>query len=328
MASERGGDDGGGGGARRGAVRRHRRRSRHRLHRGDVGEPALADKPLYLADGSKTDTLLDAGLPAASQTIIFTNSVGTVAAAPAGAAFDLFQSRYQSEFGKDRQLRFHRQRLRRRVRRRGRRGVRRAERQQQLRRSHGRQRPVAPGERDEAEASGIGWSAIKNGLTSGDRNVDIVGVSGPLDFDVSTGQAPAAIEIRKPSQDMVTCAAQGDSPPCITRLAVGQPTPNCRPGWHTRAHGIQEDPGCVSAEGPDFSSTGARSSTARTPRAPNRSARASRGPPRATSPSRLAFRTSATWWRITPTTTRRTSRSSRRTSSPRRTPSTSRPRLR
>ena len=188
------------------------------------GEPALADKPLYLADGSKTDTLLDAGLPTASQTIIFTNSVGTVAAAPAGAALDLFQSRYQSEFGKDPanfaftangyDAVFV-----------GAAGVVYAA---QNDNNNYDGRTVAEGlshlvSGAEAEASGIGWSAIKNGLTSGDRNIDIVGVSGPLDFDVSTGQAPAAIEIRKPSQDMVTCAAQGDSPPCIIRLAVAQP---------------------------------------------------------------------------------------------------------
>ena len=155
------------------------------------GEPALADKPLYLADGSKTDTLLDAGLPAASQTIIFTNSVGTVAAAPAGAAFDLFQSRYQSEFGKDPanfaftangyDAVFV-----------GAAGVVYAA---QNDNNNYDGRTVAEGlshliSGAAAEASGIGWSAIKNGLTSGDRNIDIVGVSGPLDFDVSTGQAP------------------------------------------------------------------------------------------------------------------------------------------
>jgi hypothetical protein len=74
-----------------------------------------------------------------------------------------------------------------------------------------------------ADASAIGWSTIKSALTSGERRVDIVGVSGPLDFDVAIGQAPAAIEIWKPSQDMATCSAQGNMPPCIVRLALSQP---------------------------------------------------------------------------------------------------------
>ncbi len=189
-----------------------------------AAEPALADKPLYLADGSKTDTLLDAALPTASKNIIFTNAVGTVAASPEGATFSLFQSRYQSEWGKDPanfaftangyDAVFV-----------GSAGVVYAA--QSGNNYDGRTVTEGlarlVGGAVSAEASAIGWSTIKNALTSGDRRVDIVGVSGPLDFDVATGQAPAAIEIWKPSQDSVSCSAQGTTAPCIIRLELANP---------------------------------------------------------------------------------------------------------
>lgn len=189
-----------------------------------AAEPVLADKPLYLADGSKTDTLLDAALPVASKNIIFTNAVGTVAASPEGATFTLFQSRYQSEWGKDPanfsftangyDAVFV-----------GSAGVVYAA--QSGNNYDGRTVTEGLarliGGSVAAEASAIGWSTIKNALTSGERRVDIIGVSGPLEFDVSTGQAPAAIEIWKPSQDSVTCSAQGATAPCIIRLDLANP---------------------------------------------------------------------------------------------------------
>ena len=41
------------------------------------------------------------------------------------------------------------------------------------------------------------WSAGKNAMTKGDRTMNVEGISGPLDFNVDTGEAPGPIEVWK-----------------------------------------------------------------------------------------------------------------------------------
>jgi branched-chain amino acid transport system substrate-binding protein len=190
-----------------------------------AAEPGLATRPLLLADGSKTDSLLDVTLPVSSQQIIFNNAVGTVAAPPAGPAFNLFAGNYQSEFGNDPansaftangydavyvgaaalvyaaaggNVNFDGRHV-----------------------AEGMSKLV--GGAPIANTGSLAWAEIKQGLTTGARQIDITGVSGPLDFDVDTGQAEAAIEIWKPSSDQVACQAQGNNAPCILRLDIIPP---------------------------------------------------------------------------------------------------------
>ena len=47
-----------------------------------------------------------------------------------------------------------------------------------------------------------GWTAAKKGLTSGQRSINVNGVSGNLDFEAATGEAPAPIEVWKPTPDL------------------------------------------------------------------------------------------------------------------------------
>jgi ABC-type branched-subunit amino acid transport system substrate-binding protein len=188
-------------------------------------EPTLAALTLLLADGSKTDTLLDTNLPVSSQNIIFQQAVGTVAAPPEGPAFNLFQSNYQTEFGADPansaftangyDAVFV-----------GAAGV-------VFAAANGNNnydgRTVAEGMSrlvngaPIAQSGALGWAEIKAGLTTGEQIIEFTGVSGPLDFDVATGQAPAAIEIWKPSNSSVECGTEGESAPCIIRLDIIDP---------------------------------------------------------------------------------------------------------
>ena len=183
--------------------------------------------PLYLADGSKNDALLDSMLPQTSKDIIFNNTVGTVAAGAEGSAFDLFRTQYNMEFpsgaadnaftanGYDAIFV-------------GAAGVVFAA---QGGNNNYDGRNVAEGLSRLVGGSvgvqlgGLEWPNLKNGVTQGERRVDITGVSGPLDFDVALGQAPAAIEIWRPSMDMLECDAMGggEDPPCFIRLTLISP---------------------------------------------------------------------------------------------------------
>ena len=184
-----------------------------------AAEPSIADLPIYLADGSKNNSLLASpDLPV--QTIVFNQTVGTTPASPEGPAFELFRANYQQEFGADpADSSFT---------------------------AHGydavyvgaagvvfasQDGPAYDG-RDVAfglshlvtgqsvPLGKLDWPNVKNGLTTGERTINIVGVSGELDFDVNTGQAPAPVEIWQPSNDPVAC---NNAAPCFDRLGVVTP---------------------------------------------------------------------------------------------------------
>ena len=64
------------------------------------------------------------------------------------------------------------------------------------------------------------WPEIRNELTTGEQEIDIVGISGPLDFDTTTGQPEGAIEVWKPSNQAADCP---DGAPCFDTLETIQP---------------------------------------------------------------------------------------------------------
>ena len=182
--------------------------------------PAIATKPLFLADGSKTDSLLDPEFAPEIKTIIFSQSIGTVAAAPAGPDYDLFAASYKSEFqstaansafvanGYDAVYV-------------GAAAV--------VFAAQGgpayNGRHVAGGlarlvNGTQVRVGKITWSDVKSGLTTGNKEINIVGVSGPLDFDVSIGDAPAPIEVWNPSDQAGDCDS---SPPCFEVLGTFSP---------------------------------------------------------------------------------------------------------
>jgi len=184
--------------------------------------PALASRPLYLADGSKNEGLLDPKLAADVRTIIYDQTFGTVAAAPEGPLFDVFQASYKSEFG----------------------GTDPANSAftangydaaylgaaalvyaaqtgaafDGLGIAEGLARLVPGGPK--VDVGKTQWGALKGYLTSGERKADITGISGALDFDASTGEAPAPIEIWQPTTLSTACNGK---PPCFRRLAVVTP---------------------------------------------------------------------------------------------------------
>jgi ABC-type branched-subunit amino acid transport system substrate-binding protein len=61
------------------------------------------------------------------------------------------------------------------------------------------------------------WAAAKAGMTSGAKEIDITGISGPLDFDTDVGEAPAAMEVWDPTADC------GGGEPCFAELATIDP---------------------------------------------------------------------------------------------------------
>jgi branched-chain amino acid transport system substrate-binding protein len=188
-----------------------------------AGEPNLSGKPLYLADGSKNASIIDPALPTSVQDIVFADAVGTVTAPPEGPLFNLFQSSYQTEFGSDPAenaftanaydavfvgaaglvfamdsgggTNYDGRNV-----------------------AEGMSRLV--GGPELVEIGQLEWSNVKNGLTTGEKRIDIEGISGPLDFDITTGEAPAAIEIWKPSNSPVDC---GTADSCFARLEIVSP---------------------------------------------------------------------------------------------------------
>ncbi len=185
--------------------------------------PGLAAVPLYLTDGSKDrDVLLNDNLDASVKAIVYGQVVGTAPAGPdpTSAAFNLFSANYQAAFNADptgfafvsnaydagyvgaagivwaaldtkaydgRNV------------------------------AAGMARLIA-GSR--VEVGKTQWSAIKSGLTTGAKQIDIVGISGDLDFDPAIGEAVAPIEVWQPTDVAAEC---GGSPPCFKELARVEP---------------------------------------------------------------------------------------------------------
>lgn len=165
--------------------------------------PAISGLPLFLTDGSKdADILLDESLDAAVKNIIFNQVVGTAPAGPdpASSAFNVFSANYESAFDENPSgfafvaNAYDAAYV-------GAAGVVYAEAQngsaydgRQV--AEGMSRLV--GGTNVVEVSRAQWSAIKGGLTSGDMRLDIVGISGPLDFDTDVGEATAPIEVWQP----------------------------------------------------------------------------------------------------------------------------------
>jgi ABC-type branched-subunit amino acid transport system substrate-binding protein len=184
-----------------------------------AARPSLATAPLYLTDGSKDAVkLLSAELPAEVQAIVYSNVFGTAPAGPdpMSAEFNLFKANYEGAFAEDptgfafvanaydaayvgaaglvwaaqgglgydgRQL------------------------------AEGMTRLIA------GTAVPVGkttWSAMKSGLTTGDKQIDFVGISGNLDFDPAIGEAGAPIEVWQPTNLAANCSG---APPCFRQVA-------------------------------------------------------------------------------------------------------------
>ncbi len=180
-------------------------------------QPAISGQTLYLTDGSKDETgLLDPNLPPEVQAILYNQTVGTAPAAPSGTDFDFFAAAMQAEFQLDprafafvantydaayvgafgavfasqdgsnwdgRNVAAGLARL-----------------------HHGPGSPlVTIGKND--------WATAKAGLTTGDKAIEITGISGGLDFDAALGEAPAPIEVWRPSAD---CGGA----PCFAEVAI------------------------------------------------------------------------------------------------------------
>ncbi|MEZ4446001.1 MAG: ABC transporter substrate-binding protein [Polyangiaceae bacterium] len=181
--------------------------------------PAIADLPIFLTDGSKDATvLLGDGISSAAQAIILNQLVGTAPAGPNTAGSTLFNADFEAEFGES-PLAFSFTANAYDALYAGAAGVFYASTQhpdydgrhvaEGLSRLVGGSMMVPVGR--------LNWPAMRNELASGERQLDLVGISGPLDFDVSTGEAPAAIEVWKPTNDSMAC---GGDPPCLEQLVT------------------------------------------------------------------------------------------------------------
>lgn len=195
-----------------------------------AGEATIQGLPLYLTDGSKdADRLLnDPNLSAEARAIVQSQVFGTAPANPSGLAFDFFAAALQAAFAIDpRDFSF-------------------------VANSYDAVFVGAMGIVFASQAGGsydgrsvaagmsrlsdtnatlvpIGkndWNAAKARLTSGGQTIDIVGISGSLDFDGVTGEAPGPIEIWKPANILCSMAMMG-VPCCTTQVpcfaSVGLP---------------------------------------------------------------------------------------------------------
>lgn len=161
----------------------------------EMAGTTLVTAQLYLTDGSKSDTtLLDQSLPQGVKDMI-QGARGTAAAAPSGTTYSLFRTALQSTFGLDAD------------------GVGFSANTYDAGWVLGAGllyasvpgngydgRDIAQGlamlsSGATADVGPTGWSEVKLGLTGSAGEVNIVGTSGPLDFDASTGEAPGPIEI-------------------------------------------------------------------------------------------------------------------------------------
>lgn len=179
------------------------------------GQTPLADKTLFLTDGSKDEAvLLDPTLDAAVKNILFNQVVGTAPATPEGPSFEVFSASYRSRYGVDPAgFSF-------------------------LANAYDAAYIGAAGTVYGATgvtafdgrhiASGLArlivgqavtvgktsWGTIKSSLTSGDRFVDVVGLSGDLAFDPIVGEAPGTFEVWQPT----TAGCSGGAPACFQTL--------------------------------------------------------------------------------------------------------------
>lgn len=183
--------------------------------------PELADVPIYLTDGSKDEqVLLSPDVPPAVQQVIFTRVVGTAPAGPQTTAKDVFFANYSQEYGVS------------------------PEGQSFTANAYDALYVGAAGVvfasastndydgRDVAEGlsrlvggtavpvGSLDWSSVKSNLTTGDKVLDIEGISGPLDFDVATGEAVAPIEVWQPSNDPAIC---GNASACFAQVLTAIP---------------------------------------------------------------------------------------------------------
>lgn len=174
--------------------------------------PGLSTLPLYLTDGSKdADILLNDALDPTVKAIIFNQVVGTAPAGPnpASSAFNLFSASYEQAFDQDPSgfafvaNAYDASYV-------GAGGL--------VWAAEGGQaydgRGVAAGmarltNGAVLEVNKTNWSAIKGGLTTGDQQIDIVGISGELDFDAAVGEATAPIEVWQPTNVAADCDAGG-----------------------------------------------------------------------------------------------------------------------
>jgi ABC-type branched-subunit amino acid transport system substrate-binding protein len=182
--------------------------------------PALATLPVFLTDGSKdAEALLDPQLPMGVQTIIFNTLVGTAPASPQGEANNIFVANYLAAFMEDptgfsftanaydglyvgaAAVVFA----------------------SQNGNNNYDGRTVAAGLARLSDASTplpinkTGWTAIKDGLISGPLTINVIGVSGELDFDATVGEAEAPIEVWQPSNSAALCSS---GPPCLVQISV------------------------------------------------------------------------------------------------------------
>ncbi len=181
--------------------------------------PALASQTLYLTDGSKDEHwLLDPDLDPAVQTILFNQTIGTAPAAPSGTAFDVFAAAMEAEFSLDPRAfafvanTYDASYV-------GAFGVIYASQEG----SNWDGRNVATGlarlhAGAGAETVTIGkneWANAKGGLTTGEEEIEVTGISGGLDFDAAIGEAPAPIEVWQPSASCPTG-------PCFAEVTIIQ----------------------------------------------------------------------------------------------------------
>ncbi len=189
------------------------------LVRESLAIPALQTVPVYVTDGSKdASRLLDSALEPAVKNAMFARLFGTGPATPTGPAYDFFAAALKKGFGVDPSgfafvaNAYDAAYI-------GAMGV-----------VYASRKGTAFDGRDVAEGLSrlvlgsemvtIGansWAAAKSALTTGVERVDVVGISGELDFDVALGEAPAPIEVWHPSQSQALCKGAA---PCLASIAV------------------------------------------------------------------------------------------------------------
>jgi ABC-type branched-subunit amino acid transport system substrate-binding protein len=181
--------------------------------------PSLQTLPVYLTDGSKDAAkLLSADLTPAVQGIVYSQVFGTAPAGPdpMSSEFNLFKGNYEGAFNQDptgfafvanaydasfvgaAALVWAAQAG-----------------------SAYDGRHVAEGMTRliggmPVTVRGTNWPAMKSGLTTGEKQIDIVGISGQLDFNPALGEATAPIEVWQPSNAAAQC---GGAPPCFRQIA-------------------------------------------------------------------------------------------------------------
>ncbi len=185
-----------------------------------ANQPTLADKTLFLTDGSKDEAaLLDPALESAVTDILFAQVVGTAPATPEGPAYEVFSANYTNRFDVDPSgFTF-------------------------LANAYDAAYLGAAGTvyaattvpaydgrhvvsglarlivGDRVEVGKTNWGTLKSSVTSGDRTVDVAGISGELDFDPLVGDAPGVIEVWQPT----TTGCAGGAPACFETITEVTP---------------------------------------------------------------------------------------------------------